>query len=490
LKKCVDAGVASLMSAYNKVNGELCGHNRRLLTEILKDDWKFDGFVVSDFLWGVKDGKAAAHAGLDIEMPIARFYGRKLKKLVLAGEVPEKNIDESVIRILRQKDRFAKVGEPSYDRKKVGGTDHAKLAYEAAAKSIVLLKNENSALPLDRARIKTVAVIGRLADKANLGDIGSSRVRPPYAITPLAGIKNRAGNSISVLYNSGEDLSAAQSAARAADAVVIVAGLSWKEEGEFLPLPLIKFGGDRVDLNLPAKQEELIRTIASENKRCIVVLEGSSAITMESWKDRVSAILMAWYPGMEGGNAIADILFGDVNPGAKLPIIFPKSADQLPYFDNKVKEIEYGYYHGYRLFDKKGLEPAFPFGFGLSYTEFKYSNLRLDKREIGKSKSLMVRVDVANVGKMAGEEVAQFYVGYNGSRVDRPVKDLKGFARLALAPGETKTISIEIQAPELAYYDTSSSSWQIEEIEYVVYAGPSSRASDLALRDTFRISGP
>ncbi len=487
-KKCVDAGVAAIMSAYNKVNGHLCGQNRRLLTEILKQEWKFEGFIISDFIWGVKNGKAAANAGLDIEMPLARFYGKKLKKLVEAGEVPEKNIDESALRILRQKDRFAKVGLAAYDQSKIAGPEHSRLALESARKSIVLLKNENAVLPLDRGKIRSVAVIGKLAAKANLGDIGSSRVRPPYAVTPLQGIKNRAGESLRVVFNDGQNLSLAKQAAKEADAVVIVAGLSWRNEGEFLPLPLVKIGGDRLNLDLSLDQEELINAVSAENKKCIVVLEGGSAITMEKWRAKVPAILMAWYPGMEGGNAIADIIFGEFNPCAKLPILFPKSTDQLPPFDNQVRDIEYGYYHGFRLFDKKKLEPAFAFGFGLSYTQYKYSNLRLDQKQIGKSGKVAAKIEVANIGSRAGEEIVQLYLGYPGSKVDRPVKDLKAFGKLSLNPGETKTLSLEVQAEDLAYYDVEKSKWEIEEMEYLVYLGSSSRPQDL-LSESFKIAG-
>jgi beta-glucosidase len=192
---------------------------------------------------------------------------------------------------------------------------------------------------------------------------------------------------------------------------------------------------------------------------------------------------------MEGGHAIADVLVGDINPSGKLPITFPESADQLPFFDKKAKKIEYGYYHGYRLFDKEGIEPAFPFGFGLSYAEYEYGNLRLSERRIGKGGRIKVSFDVTNTGEMEGHEVVQLYVGYKGSKVERPVKELKGFARLDLTPGETKTGLIEVKAEDLAYYDTDAGAWEIEEIEYVVYVGPSSRQGDLKLCETFRVYG-
>ncbi len=487
-KACVDEGVASVMSAYNRVDGEYCGQNARLLKEVLKQEWGFDGFVVSDFFWGVRDGGASARAGLDIEMNVCRFYGRKLKKKVLSGEVPESDIDDSVLRILRQKDRFGDVfRKTGYARSDVAGEQHTRLALEVARKSIVLLKNEGRVLPLDRDGIGSVAVFGERADKADLGDMGSSRVRPPRAVTPLEGIRDRAGGKVAIQYDSGKNLSRARSLAREADAVVVFAGLTWKEEGEYVPIPFFKFGGDRLCLDLPAGQERLIRTLASENRRCIVVLRGGSAITMESWKGAVPAILMAWYPGMEGGHAIADILFGDANPSGKLPLTIPASVDQLPPLDNQAKRVEYGYDHGYRYLQGQGLEAAFPFGVGLSYTTFRYDRLSLDKESLDGNGSVTVRVEVTNTGERSGEEVVQIYVEYVGSSVHRPPRELKGFGRLALAPGETGVLQREIRAKDLAYYDVNTKSWVAEAIEYRVYAGPSSRQEDLQLTGSFRV---
>ncbi len=477
-KMCVEAGAASIMSAYNDVNGYLCGHNTHLLRDILKGEWNFDGFVVSDWVNAVEDTIEAADAGLDIEMPRPEYYGKHLKKAVLDGRVSEEVIDEAVTRILRQKFKFD-IREAGYDRNKVACREHTALAREVAQKGIVLLKNSNSALPLDRTKVRTIAVVGELADKANIGDLGSSKVTPPYAVAPLEGIRDRAGGLVEVVYDVGRNLSAARRIASQADAVIVVAGLTWKDEGE---------GNDRENLNLHKEDERLIKAVAEENERCIVILEGGAAITMESWKDKVPAILMAWYSGMEGGNAIADVLFGDVNPSGKLAIVFPKSLDQLFEHDNKSKTVEYDYYHGYRYFDKKGLEPAFHFGFGLSYTEYKYENLRLDKKKTGKSGKIQVKVDVTNIGRVSGEEIVQLYIGYKGSRVDRPVKDLKGFGKLALEPGQTRTLTFELKPGDLAYYNIDKGAWEIEDIEYVVYVGPSSRQDDL-LSDTFKVSG-
>jgi beta-glucosidase len=488
-KKCVEAGVSSIMSAYNRVNGEYCSHNSHLLRDILKGDWGFDGLVMSDFVYGTRDTLKAAGGGLDIEMPAARYFGNRLEKAVKRGELPEELVDDSVTRILRHKARFAVTQNTTiYPRDIIAGEEHTQLAYEAASKSLVLLKNEDAALPLRHEHIKRVAVIGELAKEANLGDHGSSRVRPPYAVTPLQGIKERAGKFIDVMYYSGRDLSKASRTAAGADAVIVVVGLTYKEEGE--AIPALKAGGDREDLTLPSAQVELIEAASAANKRCIVVVEGGSAVIMESWREKVRAILMAWYPGMEGGNALAAILFGEENPSGKLPVTFPRSSDQLPPFDSKARSVEYGRFHGYRLCDVEGFEPAFPFGFGLSYTTYAYSNLRLSASEITRSGSLEVSADISNTGDMAGCEIAQLYLGYAGSGVERPVKELKAFSRVDLEPGETKTVSHEIKARDLAYYAVESGSWEIEEIEYTLYLGSSSRREDLHLSESFRVRGP
>jgi len=488
-RRCVKEGVATIMSAYNKVNGQYCAHNSNLLRDILKGDWGFQGYVISDWVFGTRDTVKAAKGGLDVEMPNARHFGKRLRKAVLKGAVSEDIIDDAVTRVLRQKARFAKIGDTSlYSEDKVACKDHTELALEVARKGIVLLKNDDGILPLDRDQIVRLAVIGRLADLANLGDFGSSQVRPPYTISPLQGIKDRAGASIEVTYDSGKDFALARQAASAADAVVMIVGLAGKDEGEAMPGPM-KVGGDREDLSLRQSDLELIEAISQEKDNLVVVLEGGSAITIEEWKDKAQAILMAWYPGMEGGNAIADILFGEVNPSGKLPIIFPENTGQLPHFDKKAKSIEYGYYHGYRLFDKESLQPAFPFGFGLSYTRYAYDNLRLSDKEIEKDGLLEAKLEVTNRGEVAGDEIVQLYIGCSGSKVDRPLKELKDFTRIHLEPGETKTVSLKVKAEDLAYYDVDSGDWVVEEIEYTAYAGPSSRQEDLSLADTFKING-
>lgn len=483
-KRCVDEGVASIMSAYNKVNGEHCGHHAYLLRDILKKDWGFEGFVISDFMWGVRDARAAALGGLDIEMPFKHHYHKHLKKLVESGEVPEAAIDEAVLRILRQKIRFAQIGEAdSYDRQAVASEAHRALARKVAQKSIVLLKNDAvdaagvPLLPLDPSRIKRIAVIGSLADVENIGDHGSSRVRPPEIITPLQGIRAAAGDGVEIRFDDGRRIETAVEAARDADAVVVVTGCGHNDEGEHVSKRLP--GGDRDALTLHTHDEELIQAVAPANASTIVVMIGGSAIITEAWREKVPAIVMAWYPGMEGGHAIADILFGMVNPSAKLPCVFPRSDTQLPYFDKDADSIDYGYFHGYRLLDREGHKPAFPFGFGLSYTTYEYANLRLDQKEIGPDGTLWAHVEITNSGAVAGEEIAQLYIGYSGSEVERPRRELKGFTRVKLEPGETREAAFELPARRLAYYDEGRAAWVVESIVYKVYVGPSSRVADL-----------
>ena len=486
-KKCVDAGVASIMNAYNKVNGKYCGHNPHLLRDVLKEDWNFKGFVLTDFFLGIRNGALAVNAGVDIEMPFQwRMAPDKLMGYMNEGRFPEELIDKAVLRILRQKLKFAYKGDSKfYSKEKVACKEHTNLALDAARKSIVLLKNENSILPLKKERIKQIVIFGELADTPNIGDHGSSRVYPPYVITPLEGIISIAGDAIKIIFNKGEDLKEVNELANNSDIAIIVAGYTHLDEGEGSGTK--ERTGDRKSLNLYEKDEKLIFEVASVNKKCIVIMEGGGPIITESWKNKVSAILMAWYPGMEGGTALGEIIFGVVNPSAKLPAIFPKSEDQLPFFDATTTEIEYGYYHGYKMMEKEGYEPAFPFGYGLSYTTFSYDNLRIDKNTTKIDGEIQVSVDITNTGGILGEEIVQLYVGYKNSTVDRPVKDLKGFTKILLIPAEMKTISLKLKAEDLAYYDINKKEWIIEKIEYIIYIGSSSRKEDL-LTLTFKIS--
>ncbi|MHA1193781.1 MAG: beta-glucosidase family protein [Promethearchaeota archaeon] len=474
-KRCIEDGCATVMSAYNKVRGEYCGHNSYLLRDILKGEWGFDGFVHSDWMNGLKDTTKGILGGLDVEMPRAKYYGKKLEKAVKLGKVPLSLVDDSVRRILRTTLKFTtKEDTQNYDSDLIGCDEHILLAREVAEKSMVLLKNQDKLLPFNTDEMDSLAVLGPLADKKNTGDHGSSHVRQKNIISPLQGIKNSVGNKINVIHNEGSDIDVAQQIAQSVDAVVLIVGYTSKDEGEYIPI-ISKGYGDRTDLDLKKNDIKLINAIAKVNKKCVVVLVGGSAILMEEWKEKVSSILMAWYSGMEGGHALANILFGRVNPSGKLPITIPKDPAHLPYFKIDIDEIEYGYYHGYTLMEKENIEPAFPFGFGLSYTEFSYNNIRVELTE----EKIIVSVEISNVGAVAGEEIVQLYVGFENSSVDRPIKLLRGFKRVALKSNETKTVSIEVKKKDLAWYNPESNAWEVENIEYIIYIGASSNSKDL-----------
>ena len=476
-----EGGVGSVMAAYNQVNGQYCTENVHLLRQILKEDWGFLGFVESDWFVATHSTELSLIAGLDIEMPVPVYYGPPLTGAVESGVSPLTLVDDAVRRVLRVKLCFRvsdALPEPPMPR--MQPAEHLELALEAARRSIVLLRNQGGTLPLDRAAGSSIAVVGDLAMTANLGDFGSSVVEPSFAVSPMEGIRALAGD-VSITYVPGPPLTPeGRAAVAAADAAVVVAGLGPEDEGEGGSSD----SGDRLDLGLPEGQDELISAVAGLNRRTVVVLEGGSAITMP-WDVDVGAIVMAWYPGQIGGRAIAEVLFGDINPSGKLPLSFPRDEDDLPVFDNIAPRVTYGFLHGYRWLDAKRIEPLFPFGFGQSYTTYAYTNLTLSQKEMGPEDRLQVTADVTNTGGMAGDEIVELYVSYHRSRVKRAPRDLKAFARVHLEPGETRTVPLDVAASDLAYWDVKTGGWQVEPIEYGVHVGPSSR--DLPLEGRFRI---
>jgi len=476
-----EARVASVMSAYNSVNGAYCAENAALVTDILKGEWGFDGFVESDWIFGVYSTAESALAGLDIEMPAPQHYGPALVAAVQSGEVPEETINLAVRRILRKKIEHGLFDPPVVSPDVVESPDHVALAREVAQKSIVLLRNEDDTLPLDETNLTTVAVVGHLADTVNLGDRGSSLATPSMAVTPLAGIRALVGGSLDVQHFGTDTLAPGDATAlAAADAVVVVVGLTNDDEGENTPVS----GGDRDTLGLPPDRAALITDVAALNPCTVVVLEGGSAIAAP-WLDAVGAVVMAWYPGMEGGHAIADVVFGRVNPSGRLPLTWPVDESGLPPFANDAVSVTYGYYHGYRLMDRDGLEPLFPFGHGLSYTTFSYDAVALDSDSdtspgadtdaLGADDTLVVTVDLSNTGDRAGEEVVQVYVGANGSTADRPVRDLRAFARVAIEAGDSTSVDLRVKVADLALWDVATGAWVVEPLTYTAYVGPSSR---------------
>lgn len=487
-KACVDAGAASVMSAYNKLNGEFCGQNHTLLTDILKDQWGFAGFVMSDFVFGVRDGVAAMNAGLDLEMPLAIHYGPRLASAVQGGAVPQAQLDDAVKRIVRQHRRFAAVGEPErYQQSAVAGPEHAALARRVASDGMVLLRNEPAGgasplLPLDAAALRRVAVVGRLISAPNLGDEGSSRVRPPYVITPLAGIAEALPQA-EIIAVEGASLAGHEDAIAASDAVIAVVGYSHEDEGENV---FIK-GGDRPSLRLRADDEALLLDAVRLNPRTVAVVVTGSAIVSEAWRDTVPAILVVWYPGMEGGRALADVLLGTAHPGGRLPCVFPRSEDDLPPFDSAASEVEYGLFHGYRWLDRNGVAPAFPFGFGLGYTTFSLSDLELAAASVGHRDELVVSATVTNTGTRAGAEVIQVYVEPPAAAVERAPRELRGFQKVQLAAGESAPVAIRIAVAGLGYWDEAVHGFVVERGDYVARVGTSSRDADLA-RLPFRVT--
>jgi beta-glucosidase len=474
-KKCVENGCATVMSAYNKVNGFYCGHNAHLLRDILKGDWQFKGFVHSDWMDGLHDTLAAIKGGLDVEMPRVKYYGKKLIKAVDDGEVSIDLIDDAVRRIISTVLYYTtKVDPQQYSPDLAGCGEHVRLSCKVAEKSMVLLKNSTDLLPLEMNTLKKLAIFGRLADLKNTGDHGSSQVHQDNIITPLQGIKKCVEDKVEIIYNDGKDLEEIKNLSKNVDTVVVVVGYTFRDEGEYIR-QFIRKAGDRESLKLKECDKDLILAASEQNSNVIVVIVGGSAVIMEEWIDKVKAILMSWYSGMEGGTALANIIFGKVNPSGKLPFTIPKKESDLPFFKSHIDEIEYGYYHGYTLMEKKGIIPRFPFGFGLSYTQYEYSNLIVKTSD----DSIKASIDVSNTGKMPGEEVVQVYIGFEQSHIDRPKKLLKGFKKVFLKPNQTQKVSIEIPKEELGWYNPEKKMWEIEDIKYTIYVGGSSKEEDL-----------
>ena len=520
-RACIDAGAMSVMSAYNKVNGDWCGQSRPLLSDVLKRRWGFRGFVLTDFIFGVHDAAAGVNAGLDLEMPFPLVLDADLPAAVERGEVAISRIDDSVARMLRAQLELA---DRPYPDSLLGCDDHRALALKSAQSSIVLLKNSGDVLPLPSTG--TLAVIGRLADEPNLGDRGSSDTRPATVVTPLAGLKQASGE-MTVTFSTGNDQQAAARLAAQADAAVVVVGLSWRNEGEHseigdvsatlrrmpppdalrsrLPERVLQrlwgpvaaaFGaiatrapsgaaggttdgftaGDRTNLRLDPRDEALIRAVAGANPRTVVVLMGGGAIITESWRHQVPGIVLAWYPGMEGGHALADILLGRLAPSGRMPFTVPTEHAHLPAFDPRATHVTYDLWHGYRMLDRDGVTAAFPFGFGLSYTTFDYDALTVTTTEDG----LEVQVDVHNTGTMAADDVVQVYVEPPGRDVERPRRQLAGFARVTTAPGQRVGARVRIGWRTFAYFDEATDSFTLESGEHLLVVARHAQAEPSA----------
>lgn len=512
----LDAGADAVMAAYNSVNGEWCGDSTTLLTAILRDEWGFDGFVMSDFLFGHRDPVGSVSAGLDLEMPFVQQRAAALPDALAAGELRRSDAVAAARRLVTAQLRWAATVPPAApDINMVACADHLRLARRAATQSMVLLRNVEiggrTLLPLDATSIGRVAVLGTLATADNLGDGGSSAVRPPDVVHILDGLDQALGSD-RVVAHDGDDLDEVVALARTSDIAVVVVGYTDADEGEavltmdgdtmqLLPGPfgsrrmagaaartLSLFGrfrsgegGDRSSLRLAPHDESLIEAVSAVNPRTVVVMIAGGAVITESWRAAPGAILHAWYPGMEGGRAVADVLLGVSEPTGRLPFAVPTDEAHLPHFDPDAETIEYDRWWGQRRFDRDGREPADALGFGLGYTTFTIDAVVVVDVDIG---GLTGRAEatITNVGERSGSIVIQLYVvGDTGPQ--RPQRQLVGFERVTVAAGQTATVTIGCSLRPLARRDDAGS-WSIVDAEYRIEASqfsgdPSSASTPL-----------
>jgi len=503
--------VSSVMSAYPQVNGEFCCQNDDLQNKILKAEWDFQGFITSDF-GAVHSTVPSAMAGLDLEMPNGKYFGSNLLEAVKSGEVPMAVVDDKLVRRFRTMMQYGLFDNPPANRPVLASEDGAQ-SCRIAEEGMVLLKNDNNELPLNAGNLHIIAVIGPFAGKAMTGGGGSSHVIPLFTVGPVAGIQDRAGTNVLVQYNDGTNIDAAVAMAKLADVAIVMVG---DRESE----------GHDHSIALAGSQDQLIEAVAAANPRTIVVLKTGSAVLMP-WVDKVPAILEAWYPGEEDGDAVAAVLFGDVDPSGKLPLTFPKQLSDLPANTpeqypgtnnivwmtraNDSGELEKyaktnttvhyseGIFVGYRHYDEENIEPLFPFGYGLSYTTFSYTNLAVtfhnkpaktiyvENSPENYSKPVVdVEFDVSNTGNRFGEEIVQLYVGLpSADDVPQPPLQLKHFARIPLQPGQTAHVRFELDGKSLACWDDDLYAWTILPGNYHVMVGSSSR--DTPLRNEFNV---
>ncbi|MFV8324852.1 glycoside hydrolase family 3 N-terminal domain-containing protein [Flavobacterium sp. ZS1P14] len=507
-KSALDAGAATFMNSFNDLNGIPATGNKYLQRDILKGKWNFKGFVVSD--WGsigeminhgyVKDGKEAAlaaiTAGSDMDME-SNAYRNNLAQLVQEKKVPIALIDDAVKRILRKKFELGlfedpyKYSNPEREQAALNNPEHRKAARDIAAKSIVLLKNEQNLLPLSK-QTKTIAFIGPLV-KERKQNMGFWSVELPevdydkHVISQWEGVQNKVGNTARLLYAKGceiegdnkDGFAEAIAVANQADVVILSIGERRDMSGE---------AKSRSNLRLPGVQEELVKAIQATGKPVVVLINAGRPLIFNWTADTVPAILYTWWLGSEAGNAIADVLFGDYNPSGKLPISFPREEGQIPIYYNHFNtgrparnENETNYVSAYT--DLKN-SPKFPFGYGLSYTSFEYSNLKLSKNKIKRTETIEASVTITNSGKVAGEEVVQLYLRDKVGSVVRPIIELKDFQKIKLNAGETKTIKFTLNKEKLSFYNAALQ-WVAEPGDFDLMIGSSS--ADIRLKDTFEL---
>jgi beta-glucosidase len=503
-----EGGAWTIMSAYNKVRGVYCSENDYLLKKILKGEWKFKGLVMSDW-GGTHSTVAAANNGLDLEMGSGEKYDKyyfatALLDSVKAGKVSVKTIDDKVRRILwvmYQTSLSANLPKGS-----MATPAHSKTAYDIASESIVLLKNDKHLLPLNTSTFKSIAVIGDNATHTfHLGGFGAG-VKAKYEINALTGLKNRLGNSVSIKFSQGYSgvyiptkanhmgddynhsdsamVSQAVATAKSTDMAILFVGGNRDYESE---------GRDRKDLSLPFGEQTLIDAVTAANPNTIVVVVGGAPYDIGAIKKNNHTIVWSWYNGSENGNALADVLLGKINPSGKLPFTFPASlgdspSEALNAYPGKDLKVDYkeGILVGYRWFDTKNIDPLYPFGYGLSYTNYDYDGLYADRATYKSTDNITATVKVKNTGKYAGKETVQLYVHKSGSKIDRAEKELKAFKKVWIAAGQTATVTLKIPAKDLAYFDATAMKWVVEPGKYKLLAGTSSK--DIKKETTININ--
>ncbi len=489
------AHVDAVMDSYNQVNGVHATQNDFLNVKLLKGEWGFQGVLMSD--WDATyDGVAAVNNGLDLEMPSPKFMNAKnLIPAVQIGQVRESTIDDHLLRLFRTELRYGWTDRPQFDPadSTYSVADRA-VALQGALESITLLKNQGNLLPLDPAKIKNIAIIGPDAYPAVAGGGGSSEAHAFEPVSILTGIANLLGPNAHVFYSAGmPDSPDEKKAVSDADVVIVSVGFNPKTETE---------GADRT-FTLPPGQDALIEAVAAANPRTIVTLTAGGGVDTSRWLDKVPVLLHTWYPGQEGGTAVAQILFGQHDPEGKLPVSFDRTWDGNPssksyYGDPKdnttlhtigedgqpkdytIEHIKYGdkLMVGYRYWTTTGKHPLFPFGFGLSYTTFKFSNLKVPASAASGS-AVDVSFDITNTGSVAGAEVAELYVSDPSAQADRPERELKGFAKVRLDPGETRNVSINLDARAFSYWDEPAHRWIVDPGKFIIRVGDSSENTPL-----------
>lgn len=505
----------SIMSAYNKLWGLHCSHNKWLLRDVLEKEWGYDGVLVSDWS-AISDTKLAAEAGMDIEMSVTDnfdeyFFANPLIKAVKEGEIKEELIDEKVRKILKLMYRLNMFS----DERKSGeynSFESRRKTLDIARESVILLKNEENLLPLNK-KVKKVAVIGQNANIRHCEGGGSAEVKSLYEVTPLMGIKMLLGGNCEVAYAKGytHDFNKRKAVneeaielAKNSDVVIFIGGLKHTKEDfslfqnalhstkeDNMVVNIDSEGNDKTDMKLPYNQDEIINSLLEVNPNTIVVITAGSPVDMSSWVDKSKALVNVSYNGMEGGRALAEVLFGDVNPSGKLTVTIPKKLEDSPAhsigeFPGK-SQVRYdeGIFVGYRYFSTYDVEPQFVFGHGLSYTEFRYNDIKVNLTEENEKINATVKFKVTNIGEKEGAEVAQVYVNDVESSVKRPVIELKGFEKVRLMPGESKEVTINLDKKSFAFYSDEENSWIVEDGKFNILIGSSS--TDIRLEESINI---